>query len=156
VELSWEIEVLRVCLVAGGWIEGALPVEVVRVCRVLGRRCNPVEDDCSVGVLEPLRRGAALWLSEVSGGLLTVDLLLSELNGGLVVKDRGGGRIEPSFGPGWALAGAVRCDKLPARVSRDDEELELGGLMGSLLGDWLPFLVGSMASPLRLRVTGAS
>lgn len=43
-------------------MEGALPVEVVRACRevVLGRRCRPVEDDCSVGVLEPLRRGTVL------------------------------------------------------------------------------------------------
>lgn len=92
-------EVFRVCLEAGGRIEGALPVEVVRTCRevVLGRRCRPVEDACSVGVLEPLRRGAPLWLSEDSGGLLT-DGLLSELSGGLVVTDRGG-RIEPSLAP---------------------------------------------------------
>lgn len=82
-------------------MEGALPVDVVRTCRevVLGRRCRPVEDDCSVGVLEPLRRGAALWLSEDSGGLLTGGLLLSELSGGLVVTDRGG-RMEPSLDPG--------------------------------------------------------
>lgn len=175
-------------------MEGALPVEVVRACRevVLGRRCRPVEDD-SVGVLEPARRGTALWLSEDNGGLLTDDLLLSEdggslltdglllseLSGGLVVTDRGG-RIEPSLATDWELelngglvatdrggrmepspgcepAGAARCDKLPVRVSRDVEELELGGLIGSLLGDWLLVLVGSTRSPPpRLLPPGAS
>lgn len=161
-------------------MEGALPVEVVRACRdvVLGRLCRPVEDACSVGVLEPLRRGAPLWLSEDSGGLLT-DGLLSELNGGLVVTDRGGriepslapdwelngglvvtgrggGRIEPSLDPGRVLAGAALCDILPVRVSRDVEVLELGGLMGSLLGDWLPVLAESTRSPPRLLPPGAS
>lgn len=89
-------------------MEGALPVDVVRTCRevVLGRRCRPVEDDCSVGVLEPLRRGAALWLSEDNGGLLTGGLLLSELSGGLVVTDRGG-RIDPSLAPDWELNGGL-------------------------------------------------
>lgn len=42
-------------------------------------------------------------------------------------------------------------------MSRDVEELELGGLIGSLLGDWLPVLVGSTASPPpRLLPPGAS
>lgn len=101
VELSCETEVFRVCLVTGGLMEGALPVEVVRACRevVLGRLWRPVEAACSVGVLEPLRTGTPLWLSEDSGGLLTDGLLLSELRGGLVVTDLGG-RIEPSLDPG--------------------------------------------------------
>lgn len=54
------------------------------------------------------------------------------------------------------LAGAALCDILPVRVSRDVEVLELGGLMGSLLGDWLPVLAESIASPPRLLPPGAS
>ena len=110
-------------------------VDVARVCRVLGRRCKPVEDGCSVGVLEPVRTGAALRLSEVNGGLLTAALLLPEVNGGLLVEGRGGGRIRPSLVPVWPAVGAALCDRLPARVIRDDEVPELEGLMGSLLGD---------------------
>ena len=87
-------------------------------------------------VREPVRV-ETLWLSEVNGGLLTDGLWLSEDNGALLPVGRGGGRMEPSQDPGRVLLDAVRWDRLAARVSRDvvAEEPELGGLVGSLLGD---------------------
>lgn len=78
-----------------------------------------------------------LWLSEGNDGLLTDGLWLSEDNGALVLVGRGGGRMEPSLDPGRVPLDAVLWDRLAARVSRDvvAEEPELGGLVGSLLGE---------------------
>ena len=99
-----------------------------------------------------------LWLSEVNGGLLTDGLWLSEVNGALLPVGRGGGRMEPSQDPGRVLLDAVRWDRLAARVSRDvvAEAPELGGLVGSLLGDWFTLLAVSMVSPFLFRAPGAS
>lgn len=173
--LSWVMDVVRACLVAGGWMEvGTLLVEVARVWRVVGWRWREEVD--SVDVREELR-GGSLWLSEVNGGLLTDGLWLSDVNGGLLTDGlwlsevngglltglwlsdvngglltglwasedsdalvpvgRGGGRMEPSPDGGRMLLDVVRWDKLAARVSRDVvvEEPELGGLVGSLLGE---------------------
>jgi hypothetical protein len=115
------VEVLWEWLLVGGIVlVAAVEVEILLAFRdaeaLLGFRWRRVEDPLpaeSVGVLAPLR---------------IVALLLSELKGGLVVIDRGGGRIEAPKLP-VPFCATLLVLVWPVGAAK------LGGLTGNLLGD---------------------
>lgn len=106
-----------------------------------GRLTNGLWGSEFKGVLLDVGQGGGRMEPSLNPGAVLIDFGRGRIEPSLdppeALLDVGRGRMEPSLDPGAPLLAAVRCDRLPARVSRDVvvEELMLGSLVCSLVGD---------------------